>query len=107
MSFYHLSLCIVTKNTKVLIVYRILRVAHNSKSIGDAGHTYRTTRIIAESGILYTLTSVLNLVASLSPIITFGEVADAIVCPFVVCLGNDYNLFFRTSQWQELHSILS
>ena len=100
----------MAKSCVAMIVYRILRVAHNIKAVGRVRHLYSATRVIAESGILYTLTSLFRLVAVWDPSASnyFSDITDAVVCPSIVCFSNDHNLsLFRTSQWQGLRSILS
>ncbi|KIL67000.1 hypothetical protein M378DRAFT_323465 [Amanita muscaria Koide BX008] len=49
--------------TTLAIIYRIWRVARNSAST-DLGHLYNVSRILAESGILLTITSAMNLGAT-------------------------------------------
>ena len=68
-----------------MITYRILRVAHDIKATRRVGRLYRATRIIAESGILYTLTSILGLVATqVNRNDTLAVLEDVIVRPAIV-----------------------
>ena len=86
-----------------------MRVVHDSKTIAGVKHLHKATRIMAESGILYTLTSILTFAALWSPNNTFGKVVQPIVRPSIVYFAsnNHYSLLFRTSQWQGLRSISS
>ena len=72
---------------KAAIVYRIVRVTRNS--VNRSGRLHQTWRIIAESGALYTLSTTVNLIATVlvgqdNSYELFQAIADPIVCRFVI-----------------------